>query len=98
MIVGALLAGAIATNWAADPAAAGVRAGLLAGVVGTAELVSTVLDTAPASWSTTGVAFVGLAVVLFLVVAPLFGLVCGRVGGWVATKVGSLPTGGTDAL
>ncbi|WP_132057975.1 DUF5518 domain-containing protein [Halorussus amylolyticus] len=88
MIVGAFIAGAIAVLRSTDPEAAGLRAGLLSGVV--AILTPLV---APDGLSVAGLiawpsphVLVALAVVA-LVLASMFGLVCGRIGGWVATTV-----------
>jgi hypothetical protein len=94
MIVGAFVAGVIATNRSTAPDAAGFRAGLLAGVVGVSSLVvravSDALGGSAAAWPLSRVGFFVFAGVLFLFVAPLFGLVCGRVGGWMTTTVVSL--------
>jgi hypothetical protein len=89
MIVGALVAGALATRRAVDPAAAGLRVGLLGGVVGLFEPVvgpgglgiGGVL-----SWSSP--VAVAAAAVLVPALAALFGLVFGRFGGWLATRIG----------
>ncbi len=93
MVVGAFVAGAVAAVRATDPNAAGLRAGFLGGVL--AVLVEAVaVATAPAgltaaAWPLSRVAFGALAVGAVLGVAPVFGLVCGRAGGWVARAVAS---------
>jgi hypothetical protein len=101
MVVGAFIAGVIAASRSTDADAAGFRSGFLGGVVGVATLLVTVASDAltgsPASWSVSRVAFFGFASVLFLFVASIFGLVFGRVGGWVANTVVSLLGTGTNA-
>jgi peptidoglycan/LPS O-acetylase OafA/YrhL len=101
MIVGAFIAGVIAANRSTDADAAGIRAGSLGGVVGVATFLVTVasdvLSGSSASWPVSRVVFFGFASVLFLFVAPIFGLVFGRVGGWVANTAVSLLGTGTTA-
>ena len=91
MIVGAFIAGVIAANRSTDAAAAGARAGILGGVVGVATFLVTVasdvLSGSSASWPVSRVVFFGFASVLFLFVAPVFGLVFGRVGGWLGNAL-----------
>jgi hypothetical protein len=99
MIVGAFLAGAVAAGRATDPGAAGLRAGAIGGAVALAVFVVTEAGAALGGrggpWPPSRLAFFGLAAAVILCLAPVFGLVCGRVGGWVANRVGSLS--GTDA-
>ncbi|WP_254532730.1 DUF5518 domain-containing protein [Natrinema gelatinilyticum] len=102
MIIGAFIAGVIAAIRSMDPGAAGLRTGVLAGVVAVLTLLvavfSTVLSDATVTWpSLSRVVFVVLASGLALCVAPIFGLVCGRVGGWMANTVTSRLTTGADA-
>jgi hypothetical protein len=101
MIVGAFIAGVITASRSTDADAAGVRAGSLGGVVGVATFLVTVasdvLSGSSASWPVSRVVFFGFASVLFLFVAPIFGLVFGRVGGWVANTAVSLLGTGTTA-
>ena len=101
MTVGAFIAGVIAVSRSTDADAAGVRAGILGGVVGVSMFIvivaSDVLSGSPASWSVSRVVFFGFASVLFLFVAPIFGLVFGRVGGWVTNTAVSLLGTGTTA-
>lgn len=89
MIFGAFAAGAVAAARSADPDAAGLRAGVLAGVVG----VLTPLVTAegpsvagllewPSPWG-----LLALAAVV-LVLATVFGAVFGHLGGWLVSTVG----------
>ena len=91
MIVGAFIAGVITANRSTDAAAAGVRAGILGGIVGVATFLVTVasdvLSGSSASWPVSRVVFFGFASVLFLFVAPVFGLVFGRVGGWLGNAL-----------
>lgn len=91
MILGAFIAGIIAAIYATDPDAAGLRAGFLGGVLAVLTLIVTVVSTtassAIAAWPLSRVAFWVFAVGLVLCVAPVFGLLCGRVGGWVTNTV-----------
>jgi hypothetical protein len=100
MIVGAFIAGVTAASHSTDADAAGIRAGSLGGVVGVATfivtVVSDVLSGSSASWPVSRVVFFGFASVMFLFLAPIFGLVFGRVGGWVATTAVSLLGIGTS--
>jgi hypothetical protein len=48
------------------------------------------------AWPLSRVVFFVFAGVLFLFVASVFGLVCGRVGGWVADTLVSRSRAGTD--
>lgn len=93
MIIGAFIAGVIAAIYATDPDAAGLRAGFLGGVLAVLTLIVTVVSTTASStiaaWPLSRVVFWVFAVGLVLCVAPIFGLVCGRVGGWVANTVTS---------
>jgi hypothetical protein len=88
MIVGAFVAGAIAARRSTDPATAGLLAGLLGGVV--AILTPIVAADSPGiesviAWPSPSslVPFAAIALVL----ASIFGLVFGRIGGWMATTV-----------
>ena len=85
MIVGAMIAGALAADRATDPGAAGLRAGFLGGVV--AVVAFAVRLTATEPWSVSRIAFVGAAIVTVLCLSPVFGLGFGRLGGWVANSV-----------
>lgn len=100
MIVGGFIAGVVATNRSTDPDAVGLRTGLLAGVVGVSTFVVTVvgdsLGGSTVAWPLSRVVFFVFAGVLFLFVASVFGLVCSRVGGWVADTLVSLSRAGTD--
>lgn len=92
MIFGAFIAGVIAAFRSIDPDAAGFRAGLLGGIVGIltpiVAAVSSTIETTVIAWpSPSRIAFFVVFSVVVLVLTPLFGLVCGRIGGWVATTV-----------
>jgi uncharacterized membrane protein YeaQ/YmgE (transglycosylase-associated protein family) len=91
-IIGAFIAGFIAATRSMEPDAAGSRAGLLGGSIAVLAPittgVSTAIENAAVTWPTPSetVFFVGATVAL-LCLAPAFGLVCGRIGGWVATTI-----------
>ncbi len=87
MMFGAFTAGVIAEFCSANPGAAGLRAGVLAGVVAGLTLLVEVASTT--QLSILSVAFVILASGLALLVAPAFGLVFGRIGGWAVNTVTS---------
>jgi hypothetical protein len=102
MIFGALLAGVIAALRSTDPAASGLRAGFIGGTVAvftlTMRVVSTVVSGTAAAWPLSRIAFWLVASGFGLCVAPLFGLVFGRVGGGLTNTVLSrLVTGTTDS-
>ncbi|KAB1196198.1 MULTISPECIES: DUF5518 domain-containing protein [Haloferax] len=87
MIIGAFVAGAIAATRSTDSGAAGLRAGLVAAVVGV--LASIVPVSATAAWPLSRAVFFVFVSGLVLCIAPIFGLVFGRVGGWMANTVAS---------
>jgi hypothetical protein len=95
MIVGALIAGGIAATRSVDSGAAGVRAGLLGGLIEI--LLLTVRVDITAAWPLSRVVFWVVAGMFVLIVAPVFGLVFGRAGGWVATTVRSETDPGANA-
>ncbi|MFC7071631.1 hypothetical protein ACFQJ7_09285 [Halovenus rubra] len=82
MILGAFIAGAAATARLADPADAGARAGFLGGVVAVGTSVAGSLSGSPST-----LLFLPFAGAVVLSVAPLFGLLCGRLGAWTSTKL-----------
>ena len=100
MIVGAFIAGVIATNGSTEPDAAGFCTGLLAGVVGVSsfivKVVTDALSSSTVAWPLFRIIFFVFVSVLFLCVAPVFRLVCGRVGGWMANTVPSLLSARTN--
>jgi len=85
MIIGAMIAGAFAIAQSIDPGAAGLRTGLLGGVV--AVLTFVVTQAATVTWSVSMLVFFGIAVTFVLCVSPLFGWVSGRVGGRIAGAI-----------
>ncbi|RDZ51192.1 hypothetical protein C5C07_16445 [Haloferax sp. Atlit-4N] len=87
MIFGAFIAGAVAAVRSTDSDAAGLRAGLLGGVLELFVFVVTAGTTA--AWPLSRVAFFAFAGGVVLCLAPLFGLGCGRIGGWVVRTVAS---------
>jgi hypothetical protein len=95
MFVGALIAGGLAATRSVAPGAAGLRAGFLGGVVGLSIFIIRV-DTA-AAWPLSSVLYWVFAGVAILCVAPGFGLVFGRIGGWVANAVAPRSQTGVDA-
>jgi hypothetical protein len=101
MILGAFIAGAIAAIRTTDPDAAGLRAGFLGGILAVLTLIVTVLSTpassTTAAWPLSRVVFWVFAVGLALCLAPVFGLACGRIGGWVANSVTSRYQTGSNA-
>lgn len=94
MIVGSLIAGGLAATRSTDSGAAGLRAGLLGGVVGLLTFVVTIDTTA--AWPLSSVFFGVFAGVAVLCVAPVFGLGCGLLGGWVANAVAPRSNTGVD--
>jgi hypothetical protein len=94
-IVGALIAGGVAATRSTESGAAGLRAGLLGGVVSILAFVATV--DASAAWPLSRVVVGGVAGIVVLCVAPVFGLMFGRLGGWVANAVAPGPETGANA-
>lgn len=95
MVVGALIAGGLAATRSVDPGSTGLRTGFLGGVVGLSTFVVR-LDTS-AGWPLSRVLFWVFAGIAVLCVAPAFGLVFGRIGGWVANAVAPRSKTGVDA-
>lgn len=92
VVFGAFVAGGLAAFRSTDPGSAGLRAGLLGGVVGIltpfVPAASAAIRSAVIPWpSPTRVAFFVLFGAVLLALTPVFGLVFGRLGGWVATTV-----------
>lgn len=94
MILGAFIAGFIATMRSSDPSAAGLRAGFIGALVGIA--VFAVPAGMTATWSLSRVVFFLFAGALLIILAPVFGFVLGRLGGWTATIVTPQQPQGVD--
>jgi hypothetical protein len=94
MIVGSLIAGSPAATRSVDSGAAGLRAGFLGGSIGLAVFLFRV-DTSVA-WPLSRVLFWTFAGGIIVCVAPVFGFLSGRIGGWVADAVSTRPQAGTD--
>lgn len=88
MIIGAMVAGAIAVTRAIEPSAAGLRAGFLGGIIAILSFLLT--EGMSIIWSANRVMFFILAVGMFVCVAPIFGAIFGKIGGRMATSVGNL--------
>ena len=91
-VFGAFAAGFVAAVYSSDPGAAGVRTGFIGALVGIGITTTTAGMTVTSS-TATGVFFL-FGSGLLLVVASLFGLFFGRIGGWVANavEISSTPT------
>jgi F0F1-type ATP synthase assembly protein I len=87
MVFGAFLAGVIAALRSTDPAASGLRAGFIGGAVAvftlTMRVVSTAISGMTSAWPLSRIAFWIVASGIVLCIAPVFGLVFGRVGAWI---------------
>lgn len=94
MILGAFIAGFSATMRSSDSSAAGLRAGFIGALVGIAVFAVTAGMTT--AWSLSRVVFFVFAGALFLTLAPVFGFVLGRLGGWTATIVTTQQPQGAD--
>lgn len=88
LLVGATIAGAVAGRRSVDPSAAGLRAGFLGGIVTISVFILT--DGRTVAWSLNMIVFFLIAVVMFLCISPVFGLISGRIGGWVANYVADI--------
>ena len=90
-IIGGFIAGFIAATRSAEPDAAGFRAGLLGGVVAVLTPIvgdiRTTVENGTVAWSPSQMMFFVVISAVLLCLAPIFGLACGRVGGWTATTV-----------
>ena len=94
IIVGALIAGGFAATRSIDSGAAGLRAGLLGGRIGLAVFFLRV-DTSVV-WPLSRVLFWTVAGGMLVCVAPVFGFLSGRIGGWVADVVRTRSQAGAD--
>lgn len=88
LIIGPLIAGAIAAKRSMEPGAAGLRGGFLGGV--TAVAVFLLTEGPTVAWSLNMFVFFLIAAVMLLCLSPICGLISGRIGGWITnTVVGS---------
>jgi hypothetical protein len=85
MIIGALISGGIAVNRSIEPSAAGLCAGFLGGLIAVSVFVLT--EGTTVAWSLNTIVFFLIAVVVILCLSPVFGLIFGRIGGWVTNTV-----------
>ena len=101
IVIGAFTAGVIAAVRSTNPDEAGLRAGFIGGTLAVVTLIVTIVSTAisgtMAAWPLSRVVFWIFASGLVLCLSPVFGLVFGRVGGWVTTTATSRLTGGANA-
>lgn len=97
MIFGAFISGFIAETRSTEPDVAGFRAGFIAGVMAVlipllAEVGTSIENTTMAWLSPSEMVFFVGASAVILCLAPIFGLVCGRVGGWAGSRVATRRT------
>jgi hypothetical protein len=85
MIVGPIIAGGAAANRPIAPSAAGLRAGFLGGMIAVSVFVLT--EGTTVTWSLNTIIFFLITVEMLLCISPVFGLISGRIGGWVANTV-----------
>jgi len=86
IIVGPMIAGAVAANRSVESSAAGLRAGFLGGVVAVSGFILT--EATAVAWSLNTIVFFLIAAGMLLCFSPVFGLIFGRIGGWAANTVG----------
>ncbi|SDJ32490.1 hypothetical protein SAMN05216226_102137 [Halovenus aranensis] len=91
MVLGAILAGAVAVTRSVEPSAAGLRAGFLGGMIAVSVFIVT--EGTTVAWSLNTIVFFLIAVVMFLSVSPVLGLISGRIGAWVANAVADFRVG-----
>lgn len=87
MVVGPIIAGAVATSDVVESGAAGLRSGFLGGVIAVSAFILT--EAMTVAWSLNTLAFFLIACVMLLCLSPVLGLVCGRIGGWAANTISS---------
>jgi len=85
MVVGSMIAGAVAANGSVAPSAAGLRAGFLGGMIAVSVFILT--EGTTVTWSLNTIVFFLIAVVMLLCISPVFGLISGRIGDRVANTV-----------
>ena len=88
ILVGAMIAGAVAANRSVEPGAAGLRAGFLGGMIAVSVFILT--DGTTVTWSLNTIVFFLIADVMLLCISPVFGLISGRIGGWVANTIADI--------
>lgn len=88
LLVGATIAGAVAGERSVDPSAAGLRAGFLGGIITVSVFILT--EGATVAWSLNVIVFFLIAIVMFLCISPVVGLISGQIGGWVASYVADI--------
>ena len=86
IIVGPMIAGAVAANRSVESSAAGLRAGFLGGVVAVSGFILT--EATAVAWSLNTIVFFLIAAGMLLCLSPVSGLIFGRIGGWAANTVG----------
>jgi hypothetical protein len=91
LLLGAIIAGAIAVTRSVEPSAVGLRAGFLGGII--AVSVFLVTEGTTVAWSLNTIVFFFIAVVMLLCISPVFGLICSRIGAWVANAVADFRVG-----
>jgi len=85
VLFGSIIAGAIAANRSIKPSAAGLRGGFLGGVSAVALFL--LLDGTRLTWTLNLTVFFLIAVVMLLSALLVFGMIFGRIGGWIANTV-----------
>ncbi|MFC7072583.1 DUF5518 domain-containing protein [Halovenus rubra] len=91
MLVGATIAGAVAVKRSVEPSAAGLRGGFLGSIIAVSVFILT--EGTTVAWSLNTIVFFLIAVVMFLSISPVFGLIAGRIGGWIANSVAEFRVG-----
>lgn len=86
IIIGPMIAGAIAAKRSVEPDAVGLRAGFLGGIVAVSGFMLT--EATSVAWSLNTTVFFLIAVVMLLCLSSVFGLIFGRIGGWAVSSVG----------
>lgn len=93
-VFGALIAGFVATVYSSDPGTAGLLTGFIGAVVGVGTSTVVAGETLTSSLFTAVFFLFGMG--LLVVIASLFGLFFGRIGGWLATTIDPQWTTSTD--
>ena len=85
ILFGSIIAGGIAANRSVKPSAAGLRGGIMGGV--SAVAVFLLLEGTTLTWTLNLTVFFLIAVVMLLCASLVFGMIFGRIGGWIANTV-----------